>query len=434
MPAIIGMTVTSTYNLVDALFVGQGAGTQGLAALTAAFPVQMLFMAVAQTVGMGAASIISRALGSGAKERAIAFAGTAMSLVTLLGLALTAIGLLFEEELLVAFGARGDVLKAGAEYLGIVIPASSLFCFSVAANALIRSEGSQRTAMTSLIIGAATNLVLDPILIFGFDMGLRGAAWATVVGYVASFVFQLWYFRSSRTMLKVRASDLVPRIRYIREILAIGSAAFARNVASSIFSVVANNSIISYGSEEYLAIFGVAVRVLMLMLMPLFGLVQALQPIVGFNFGAGNFARVNTALKTALVWATGWSLFCFAIFELFARQIMASFDPNPAVQEVGAEVFRVIVLASPFVGFQVVAASFFQHIGKAGPALVLSMSRQLLFLIPLILLLPVWFDLWGVWAAFPLADLLSAVVTAGWLVWAIRGLVRQAGQGAVGQS
>lgn len=420
LPAIVGMTVTSTYNLVDALFVGQGAGTASLAALTTAFPVQMLFMAISQTVGMGAASVISRALGAGERDKAVSIAGTAFVLVTMLGLLFTGVGLAAMDYLLMLFGARGEVLGLGRDYLWVVLPASVFFCFSVAANSVMRSEGNQKTAMVSLLIGGVLNLVLDPILIFGFDMGLVGAGWATAAGYLGSFLFQVGYFRSSRTLVRVGVRHLRLQVDAIREILSIGAAAFARNVATSVLSIVVNNSITWYGDDEHLAIFGVCMRVLMLMLMPIFGLVQALQPIVGFNYGAGDQRRVLQALKSGLVWATAWSVFCFAVFQLFAQQIISAFDSNPDVHSGGAAIFRMVVLGAPVIGFQVVAASFFQHIGKAAPALVLSMSRQMLFLIPLLLVLPLAMGLEGIWLAFPVADLASAVVTGAWLVWVIR--------------
>ena len=422
LPAIVGMTVMSTYNLVDALFVGQGAGTTALAALTTAFPVQMLYMAIAQTVGMGAASIISRALGAGDREKAISVAGTAFVLVTALGLVSTILGLVMLDWLLTLFGARGEVLALGHSYLLIVLPASIFFCFSVAANSLIRSEGNQRTSMTSLLIGGIVNLILDPIFIFGFDMGIEGAAWATFVGQTSSFIYQVVYFRSSHTLLRVQWHHLRVRLDWVKEIFSVGSSAFARTVASSIFSIVVNNSITFYGDEEHLAVFGICMRVLMLMLMPIFGLVQALQPIVGFNYGAQDFRRVSKALKAGLVWATVWSLVCFGAFELFAVPIMAAFDPNPEVHESGAPIFRMVVLGAPVIGFQVVAASFFQHIGKAGPALFLSLCRQVLFLIPLLLLLPLLWGLDGLWIAFPVTDLFSSAVTAAWLIWAVRHL------------
>lgn len=420
LPAIVGMTVTSTYNLVDALFVGQGAGTASLAALTTAFPVQMLFMAISQTVGMGAASVISRALGAGERERAVSVAGTAFMLVVVLGLLFTGVGLAAMDYLLMLFGARGEVLALGREYLWVVLPASGFFCFSVAANNVMRSEGSQKMAMVSLLIGGAVNLVMDPILIFGFQLGLVGAGWATAMGYVGSFLFQVWYFRSGRTLLRVGWRHLKPEFGATRAIVSIGAAAFARNVATSVLSIVVNNSITWYGDDQHLAVFGVCMRVLMLMLMPIFGLVQALQPIVGFSYGAGDYRRVLQALRSGLVWATAWSLLCFAIFEAFAPWIISAFDTNPEVHAGGPAIFRMVVLGAPVIGFQVVAASFFQHIGKAGPALVLSMSRQMLFLIPLVLFFPLLVGLPGIWLAFPVADLASAVVTGGWLVWVIR--------------
>jgi putative MATE family efflux protein len=421
-PAMVGMVSASLYNAADAVFVGQGAGNLALAALTVAFPIQMLIMAVAQTVGVGSASLISRCLGENDRDKALRVAGSSFVSVTILGVLFTVLGFVFTDPLLILFGASPAVMEPARSYVQIVLIGSPLFCFAVSSNGIVRAEGNVKVAMGSMVLGTLINLVFDPILILGFGMGIRGAAIATVLGNIGSFLWLVWYFASRRGILRLDWAHLRPDWESMPEVFAIGASSFARNVAGSVYTIVVNNAVVWYGTERHLAILGVSSRIMMLALMPLFGLVQGLQPIAGFNFGAHHWERVRVALSTALRWATIWSAVCWVLIVVWAPTIIGWFDPTGVLVEEGAAVLRILLVMLPVVGFQVVGASFFQHIGKAWPALVLSTSRQILFLIPLILLLPLAMGLDGVWFAFPIADGLAFVFTLAWLVPEVRRL------------
>ena len=425
-PAMFAMFVNSLYNLVDTIFVGRGAGTLALAALAVSFPIQMFVLAIAQVVGIGSASLISRSLGAGDQRKAERTAGTSFATVVLLSLVLTALGLTFLRPLLRLFGATPAVLPYGVAYLSVVMGGCLFFAFSVSSNNIVRSEGNAKVAMISMLIGAVTNVILDPIFIFGFGLGIRGAAIATVIAHFCSFVFLCWYFLSGSSMLHIRLQDLKPDFTVLPEVFAVGASSFGRVAAGSLLAIVLNNSITHYGTDLHLAIIGVAHRVLLFTLMPQFGLVQGLQPIVGFNYGAGNMARVKEALFKASVAATALSTLGFVLLMSCARPILGLFNKEPAMIAEGAGILRMMVLLLPCVGFQIVGASFFQATGKAAPALFLSICRQVLFLVPLLLFLPLRFNLLGLWAAFPLADGLSVCVTAFWVLRAVRRLGRAA--------
>ncbi len=415
-PAMAGMLVNSLYNLVDTIFVGQGVGTPALAALAVCFPIQIFMLAVAQTVGIGSASIISRALGSGDREKAEEVASGSFALTTALALMLSVTGLLFVTPLLRLFGASGDVLPYGRDYLSVILLGGVFFANAVCSNNLVRSEGNARTAMNSMLIGAGTNIVLDPVFIFGLGLGIRGAAIATIIGQFCSFTYLMAHFVRGKNHVCIRREYIIPRISTVLQVLRIGSASFARVFAGSLLAIVMNNTIVRYGQDFHLALLGVVNRIVIFFLMPVFGLVQGLQPIVGYNYGAGSFTRVKSALKYSCLVATGIITLMFLILELFPGLVLRVFSRDTALIAAGTPIIRTLVAMTPLIGFQIVAASMFQALGKAGKALFLSASRQILILIPLILILPGFFThaLEGVWVAAPAADFLTAGLT-GWI-------------------
>lgn len=424
-PAMVAMFVNSTYNLVDAIFVGQGVGPLALAALAVTFPIQMIILATAQVVGIGSASIISRSLGAGNSRRADRVAGASFANTTVGAVALTVAGLWFLEPLLRLFGATEAVLPYAHDYMSVILGGCVFFSFAVSSNNVVRSEGNAKVAMSSMVIGAIVNLILDPVFIFGLGMGVRGAAIATVIGNVCSFTFLTAYFMSGNSILKIRLADLAPDLKTLPEVIAVGAPSFARVVAGSLFAIVLNHSIIHYGTELHLAVMGIANRVLMFMFLPLIGLVQGLQPILGFNYGARNNARVKEALWKGVAVGTTMALSGFAVLMCFPRAILMLFNTDATLLGEGVTILRILATMMPVIGFQTVGASLFQAIGKAFPALFLSMSRQVFFLIPLMIALPFFMRLTGVWLAFPISDLLSTFVTAVWVRREIRLLDRR---------
>lgn len=424
-PAITGMLVQSMYNLVDTIFVGKGVGTLALAALAVCFPIQMLLLGVGKTVGIGAASIISRRLGAGKDEEAGRTAGGSFVLAALLGLAISLTGLVFLDGALRLFGAGDTVMPYGRDYLSIILLGGTFFSVTVCSNDIARSEGNAKVAMISMFMGAGINMILDPIFIFGLNMGIRGAALATVIGQVSAFVWiTSYFFFSGRSYLKFDCRHLVPGFLQSWKIIRIGSPAFARIVGGSLMALTVNNAIMHYGLPLHLAVLGVANRVMIFALMPIFGLVQGLQPIVGYNYGARAYHRVRKALKYAVISASVLTGSYFLLFQLAPGFLLGLFSNDRELISQGSGILRIIVLMMPLVGFQVIGAGTFQALGKAAIALFLSTSRQILFLIPLALLLPLVISpsLQGVWLAFPCADLLAACLTGYFFLREVRNM------------
>ncbi|MBN1826881.1 MAG: MATE family efflux transporter [Candidatus Eisenbacteria bacterium] len=419
-PAVIGMLVMGLYNMVDTVFVGRGVGTLGIAGIIVVFPIQVFTMAIGQMLGIGAASIISRAIGAGDLARAeTAFAN--MLLVTaLFSAALTVAGYAFLEPLLRAFGASDAILPYARDYMWVLLIGTLPHTFAMAGNNVIRAEGSARTAMMTMLVGAALNIILDPILIFGFGWGIRGAAWATTISKFVSMGWMAAYFLSARTGLKPGARRYRPDWPVLRETFALGSSAFARSVSGSVLAVALNRTLGSVGGDLYVAVWGVVGRLVMFTLTPLIGIAQGLQPIAGFNFGAGRLDKTDRVVRIALAAATVFATGAFLVLLLLPRPILSIFTRDAALIDEGVRALRWIILALPLVGLQIVGSTVFLAVGRALPALFLTLSRQVIFLLPLVLVLPLFWSVRGVWIAFPVADTLATVVTLAFLLPQLR--------------
>ena len=417
-PSVTAMLGNSLYNRVDTIFVGQGVGTDALAALAVCFPIQMFILAAAQTAGIGSASVISRALGAGDAERAGRAASSSFLLASVSAVLICVAGLIFMKPILSLFGAGGSVLQPASEYMSVIFFGGVFFSLSVNGNNLLRAEGKARLAMTTMVVGAVTNILLDPLFIFGFGWGIRGAAIATVLSQFISFSYIAGVFLRGRSALVIRKAWLVPRLSETFEVLSVGVASFARVCAGSLMAIAVNRSITHYGSTLELAVFGVVNRVLMMCFMPVFGLAQGLQPVLGYNYGAGLGERAVRAVKLAVLTASAFTAVAFFLGMVVPGPVLSVFSSDDKLLAAGPMIFRTITAGMFFVGAQVVGASVFQTLGKAGLAFLLSISRQVLFVIPLVLLLPGVLNppILGVWSAFPLADFLSFLVTGFFLL------------------
>lgn len=409
-PAMIGMMVQAAYNLVDTFFVGRGVGVLAIAGLSIAFPLQMIIMAIAQTIGIGGSSIISRSLGAKRFRKANRTLGNMIATVTVLSIIIAITGLIWLEPLLKLFGATPDILPYAADYMSVIFLGTVVFAFSITANNVVRAEGNARFAMMTMLISAGVNTVLDPIFIFLFSMGVRGAAYATIISQGCTALWLSWYFIAEKSGLRPRIKDLLPDINILKETFAIGASAFMRQGAASMTAVILNHSLGIYGGDLAIAAYGIIRRIMMFAIMPIFGLVQGLLPIVGYNFGAKKFCRVQNAIRLSITVSTAICMASFGILFFFPSSILGLFTPDMEVLRVGVHASRLVALGLPVVGFQVMASGMYQAIGKALPALLLSMARQLFFLIPLVLILPLIWSLEGIWLAFPVADAGAFVV------------------------
>ncbi len=415
-PAIIGMVTNALYNLVDTIVLGRGVGTLAIAGLAIGFPIQMISLAIGQTVGIGAASIISRSLGAGNYEKAYKTAGNSFLTSIALGIIMLVLGLIFIKPLLLLFGATDTILPYADEYMRIIFLGSPFFIFAVSSNNIARSEGSPMIAMTSMMIGAILNIILDPIFVFIYGWGIAGAAYATIISQFVSFVFLAAYFLSKKNILRIKVKHLYPDIKILFETFAVGSASFARQATGSILAIILNNSLKVYGGDLYIAIFGVINRVMMFMFMPVFGIVQGLQPIIGFNFGARKMQRVKRAMFEATIVITIMMTLGFLIMQIFPSFVLSVFSKDTLLIQKGAPIMRIVLAMIPIIGIQIVGATYYQAVGKSLEAMFFSMARQVIFFIPLILTIPIFLRLTGVWLSFPIADLLSTILTVVWLM------------------
>ena len=411
LPATIGMLVQAMYNFVDTIFVGRGVGSMGIAGISISLPVQIFVMAFAQMFGIGGASVISRALGEKNHEKAKRAAGNVMAFSIAFGLAMTLLGYFFLDRLLIMLGASEAITPYAREYLGIILFGSVFFSFGMAMNHVVRAEGKPKIAMAAMLISAVLNIILDPIFIFSLNMGIWGAALATVLSQAATSIYVLFYFLSGKSLLRVSLRSLIPEWKIMRETVSVGLSAFSRQVAGSLLAVVLNNSLVFYGGDIAVAVYGVINRLLMVFIMPMFGVNQGFLPIVGYNYGARKMRRARESVKLASTVTTLIALFSAIIMFLFARQLISIFTDETELIEPAIFALRIVILSIPTIGVQVIASGMFQALGKAVPALFLSLLRQIIILIPLILVVPRFLGIDGIWISFPLADLISFAIS-----------------------
>ncbi|MGD7044635.1 MATE family efflux transporter [Jeotgalibacillus proteolyticus] len=416
VPAFIGMFVMAFYNIADTFYIARGVGTLAVAALSIAFPLQLIITAFAAAIGIGGASIISRRLGAGKLDEANEVFGHVIWLVGLLSVLMVTLALTFLEPILLTFGATEDVLPYAKQYLSIILYGSLFQAFAMSANNIVRSEGNAKVAMLTMIVSAGLNIILDPIFIFTLDMGISGAAIATVISQAVGAVWIFYYFKMGKSSLSFRWVGLFPDFKVVKEIVSIGSATFVRQVAGSLMFIAVNWMLVIHGGETAVAIFGIINRIMMFAIMPMFGIVQGMQPIIGYNYGAQLYHRVSDTLKIGILAASGIATFVWVITMIFPAGMMAVFSTDAAVVDGGETAMRWIFLVAPIIGFQMVTGGLYQALGKAKISFILSMSRQLIFLIPLVLILPSFFGLVGVWLAFPIADGLAFLLSL-FFVW-----------------
>jgi putative MATE family efflux protein len=421
IPAIIGMLVQALYNIVDRIFIGQGVGPLGIAGATIAFPLMLIQMAFGMLVGLGATSLISISLGEGKKDKAEAVLGNAFILLVAIATVLSVSGLLFLDSLLRLFGASETVLPYARSYTSIILFGTVFQAISMGMNNFIRGEGEPRVAMATMLIGAVLNTILDPLFIFVFKMGVAGAAWATVISLAVSAAWVMAYYLGGKSQLKIRLKNLRPRKEIVLPAIAIGSAPCAMQLAASLLNAIVNNQLTAYGGDLAVSAMGILFSIAMLFFMPIFGINQGAQPIIGYNYGAKSYDRMVHAVRLAVGAATVVVLIGFTAIQLFPRPMIALFaGSSQDLIETTVHAIRRYFLMLPVIGFQIIAAGYFQAVGKPKQAMFLTLSRQVLVLIPLLLILPPIFGLDGVWFAPPIADLLSALLTGAFFVRELR--------------
>ena len=415
-PAIVGMVVQALYNLVDTFFVSRYVGTLGVAGTAIAFPIQIILIGIGISVGIGGASMLSRRMGERDNEGASLALGNMISISIVTGIICAVIGTVLMYPLLRVFGADDVMMPYAGDYISIILLGTPFLIFSVVASSAARAEGNASVAMFSLIIGGGLNVALDPIFIIVLGRGVRGAAEATVISTVVSCLFLIHYLLRGSSEIALKPRHLRMKWPIVTEIFAVGSSDFARTAAMSATSAIFNNILKGLGGEVPIAAFGIFMRVFSFVFMPMVGIAQGAQPIIGFNYGARQFRRVRDCLYLAIKSATVIACIGFVVFIAFPEQIIGIFinpDDEHALEIIalGTNATRWLVLGFPLIGYQIIGASLFQAIGKAKPAIFLAFSRQVLFLIPMVIILSRLFGLTGVWLSFPASDLIAFVIT-----------------------
>lgn len=407
VPSVVGTMVNSLYNLVDRIFIGQGVGGLAISGLALTFPILIFLQAFGILVGVGASARISILLGQKKREEAEHLLGNAFVLSVVLSLATITLCYLFMEPMLNAFGASEATLPYAVDYLGIVIPGNIFANLTFSYNSVMRATGYPRKAMVTMIIGAVLNVALDALFIFGLGWGIKGAAWATVLSMLVGMLFVLHHFTDARHLLRIRPKYFGLRWNYLWAIVSIGVAPFVMQLAASMVHLIKNSSLVAYGGDYAVGAHGISNSISTTIFLFILGLAIGMQPVVGFNFGAGKLGRAKEAFRKTAQLNLMIGVLGVVLTQLFTEQLVRFFTVDEALIGVAKEAVRIENMAFWAVGFQVTSVHFFQSIGSAKQAMTLSISRQVVFLIPLIYLLPLAWGLKGVWLATPMADLLA---------------------------
>ncbi len=425
VPASVGILVMSIYSIVDTIFVGRYVGTLGIAAITVVLPISFLISSFGMAIGVGGASIISRALGAENKDKAFRTFGNMITLTMIIVVILLFLGFFFQDSLLILFGGNGGILAPAKEYFSILLLGVPFLAIAMMSNSTIRAEGKSRMAMITLLIPAVINIILDPIFIVYLDMGLAGAAWATTISYFTSAAYVGWFFLSGRSEIKIFIKNLILKFAIVREIFSIGIITLARQGTISVLTIVLNQSLFVYGGELAVAVFGIINRLNLFTIFPILGTTQGFLPIAGFNYGAKKWDRVLEVIRTAIIASTIMSVIIFITVALFSTQVVNLFTTDADLLRDTPRAMIIVFGAIALLGVQLISSAYFQAIGKAVPALLLTLTKQGFCLIPLVLILPLYYGLDGIWFAFPIADILSAVIAYFYLNYNLNRTLRK---------
>lgn len=427
VPASIGILVMSLNILVDTIFVGNWIGPIAIAAINVVLPVSFFIAALGMAIGIGGSSIISRALGATQKDKALKTFGNQITLTLLVTCSMVGLGLLFVDSLIPAFGGKGGIFEPAKIYYTIVLYGVPFLALCMMGNTVIRAEGKPRFAMIAMIIPSVGNLVMDYLFIYVFDWGMEGAAWATTGGYLLCFGYIFWFFLSPNSELKINWHHFGLNRYLLKEIGGLGFVTLSRQAVTSVTYLLMNNILFELGGEAMVAVYAIIGRMLMFALFPVFGVTQGFLPIAGYNYGAHKYDRVKESIYTAIKYAALVATIVFVILMVFPGEIAGLFlsdNPDLGPEALATNAFvlehtpsamRWVFAATPIIALQLIGAAYFQAIGKAIPALILTLTRQGFFFIPLILILPGYFGELGVWISFTIADVLATVVTGYYL-------------------
>ena len=416
VPAIIAMTASSLYNMVDSIFIGHGVGAMAISGLALTFPFMNLSAAFGAMVGVGASTLISVKLGQKDYKSAQHIFGNVITLTLLLGLLFSAVSLIFLDPILYFFGASAETLPYAREYMEVILLGNVITHGYLALNSVLRSIGYPRLSMNATILAVIINTILNPLFIYGLDWGIRGSAIATVLAQTISLLWQMKVFNNPKELVHFKRGIYKLKGSIVRDTLGIGMSPFLMNSCACLIVILINRGLGHYGGDLAIGAYGIVNRVVFLFIMIVIGLNQGMQPIAGYNYGAQKYDRVLKVLKVTMLWGTLVTTLGFLVGELMPEWCARAFTTDKELIDISAKGMRIIVMFYPLIGMQMVTTNFFQSIGQAGKSIFLSLTRQLLFLVPLLLVLPQFMGVKGVWLAMPMADAISCIVTGTMLV------------------
>ena len=416
IPAIIAMTASSLYNIVDSIFIGQGVGPLAISGLAVTFPFMNLGAAFGAMVGVGASTLISVKLGQRDYDTAQLVLGNVITLNTIIGVVYTVVCLMFLDPILYFFGASADTIVYARDFMEVILLGNIFTHMYLGLNAVLRASGHPQKAMYATINTVIINTILAPIFIYGFEWGIRGAAIATVIAQIVSLIWQFKILTDKNELLHLRRGIYHLQSKIVKNMIAIGLSPFCMNVASCFIVIFINQGLKEYDGDLAIGAYGIVNRLMFICVMIVMGITQGMQPIAGYNYGAQQYHRVNEVLKLAIWGATVVTTFTFLVGELIPELTVSIFTTDEGLISRAAEGFRIAVLVFPIVGFQMVTSNFFQSIGMANKAIFLSLTRQLLFLLPCLIILPTFMGAAGIWWSMPISDLVASIV-AGVLLY-----------------
>lgn len=412
VPAIIAMTASSLYNIIDSIFIGHGVGPLAIAGLAVTFPLMNLSAAFGTLVGVGATTLVSVLLGQKNYDIANKVLGNVVILNIIIGLLFMTVSLIFLDPILYFFGASDNTIVYAREYMQIILAGNAVTHLYLGLNSVLRASGQPKFAMMLTILSVIINTAVAPVLIFWLDMGISGAAIATVLAQTVSLIIILRYFSRKNRLLHFSKGIFRLEWRITKDSLSIGLAPFLMNSAACIVTLFINQQLGKYGGDIAIGAYGIVNRISFLFIMIVMGFNQGMQPIAGYNYGTRNYTRVKSVMWTTVKYATAVTTTGFLIAILFPQQAVSIFTSDPQLIDFSSKGLQVLTLAFPFVGFQMVSSNFFQCLGMVNKAIILSMARQILFLIPCIYVLPLFFENLGVWISFPISDFAAFIISA----------------------
>jgi len=420
LPSIVAMSASSLYNMIDSIFIGQGVGAMAIAGLAITFPMMNLSAAFGAGVGVGSSTCISVKLGQKDYKTAEHVLGNSVTLNIIIGLAVGIIGLIFLDPILRFFGASDETLPYARDYMVIIMGANVFSHSYFGMNAVLRAMGKPNHAMGLTIFTVIMNLILAPLFIWVFKWGIQGAAWATVIAQFLALCYQMKLFCNKDEYIHLHKGIFKPKSDIVRNIIGIGVSPFAMNACACLVVIFINKSLVSYGGDMAVGAYGIANRVAFLFVMITMGINQGMQPIASYNFGSMQYDRLTQVLKLSIFWATVIMCAGFLLAMLIPQQMARLFTTDATLIQMSAKGLRIMMFVYPLVGFQMVVTNLFQCIGKVKVSIFLSLSRQLIFLLPLIIFLPNWFGLDGVWYSMPASDFITTATTAWMLILLLR--------------